>query len=166
MSASVTSPIATAQALALVKGPSAGVSGMAAAPVLRVLDDKATIPVGAPSVSTTDYIRFGMLKKGCKLIPALCRLTTNHTAKIDGNLTLVPLSPDGSLQLSVNATVHLETVAVSGNAENVETGSIPDNADGLVASSDSWVQFSPSSDLTIASTAKTIWARIVYASPE
>lgn len=164
MSASVLSAIATAQALALVKGPGVGIHGQSASAPLRILDDSVSVPVGAPSVATaTDYIRFGKLPKGAKIIPHLSRLTTNHTAAIAGKLTLVPLNGSSPTDIA-SVTAHIETVAVSGNAENLEDGSILENQASVEVTTDSWIQFVPASDLTIASTAKTVYARIVYSS--
>ncbi len=164
MSASVSSAIATAQALALVRGPGAGVHGQSASAPLRILDDSVSVPVGSPSVATaTDYIRFGKLPKGAKIIPHLSRLTTNHTAAIAGKLTLVPLDGTTSTDIA-SVTVQVETVALTGNAQDLEHGSILDNRASVEVTTDSWIQFVPASDLTIASTAKTVYARIVYSS--
>lgn len=154
MSASVLSTIATAQTLALSKGPHRGPASQISN--LRILDDKASVPVGAPSVATaTDYIRFGKIPAGSVIVPSLSLLSSNHTATISGKLQLVPL--DG-----VSTTQEIASVVV--NLETSETTSIPDVADSLVVAKDSWIQFVPASDLTIASTAKDIRARIVYGS--
>lgn len=163
MSASVISSLAIAQALALTRGTSAGATNSQS---LRVLDDKATLPVGAPSVATaTDYIRFGKLPKGANIIPHLSRLTTDHTAAIAGKLQLVPLDGGAAVDIaSVTVQVEALAVAASGNSEtlSIENGSVLDNIDSVNVASDSWIQFVPAGDLTIASTAKVIRARIVY----
>lgn len=154
MSASVLSTIATAQTLALSKGPHRGPASQISN--LRILDDKASVPVGAPSVATaTDYIRFGKIPAGSVIVPSLSLLSTNHTATISGKLQLVPSDGVGTTQ---------EIASVVVNLEASETTSIPDVADSLVVTKDSWIQFVPASDLTIATTAKDIRARIVYGS--
>lgn len=161
------STTATAQALALVKGPSSGASGASSSSVLRILDDKATLAVGAPlvDVSEGDCIRFGVIPKGAKIIPNLSRLVTTHTAAVAGKLVLRPL--DGSTVTEIaSVTAQLEALAVSasGNAEtlSIENGSILDAINSPAATADSWVEFVPTSDLTIASSTKYMWARIVY----
>lgn len=154
MSAPVLSTIAAAQLLALSKGPHRGPASQISN--LRILDDKASVPVGAPSVATaTDYIRFGKIPAGSVIVPSLSLLSTNHTATISGKLQLVPIDGVGTTQ---------EIASVVVNLEASETTSIPDVADSLVVTKDSWIQFVPASDLTIATTAKDIRARIVYGS--
>ena len=148
--ANVLSTIATLETDALLKGPARGSSALPSR--LRILDDKASIPVGAPAVTTAQYVRFGRIPAGAKIVPSLSLLSTNHTATIAGKLQLVPL--DGSAVQ--------EITGVTVNLEATETTCIPDVADSLVVAKDSWIQFVPGSDLTIASTAKDIRARIVY----
>lgn len=162
MSTSVLSTIATAQTLALSKGPHRGPASQISN--LRILDDKASVPVGAPSVATaTDYIRFGRIPAGSKICAPMCHLSTDHSAAIPGKLQLVPIDGVGTTHEITGVTVLLENTAVSGNAETPVITSVPDVADSLVVTKDSWIQFVPTSDLTIASTAKSIWARIAYA---
>lgn len=157
--ANVLSTIAALEAQALIKGPHRGSSALPTH--LRILDDKASVPVGAPAVTSAQYVRFGKIPAGSKIAPNLSVLSTNHTAAIAGKLQLVPL--DGSaVQEITGVTVLLEDTAVSGNAETPDITSVPDVADSLVVAKDSWIQFVPTSDLTIASTAKDIRARIVY----
>ena len=158
---SVLSTIATLAAAALVKGPHRGSSAIPTH--LKVLDDVAEVPVAAPAidVSEGDYIRFGVIPAGSKLNAEMSSLVTNHTATIAGKLQLVPL--DGSTETDITGvTVLLEGVAASGNAETLTTKSVPRAADSVVVTKDSWIQFIPTSDLTIASSAKKIWARIAY----
>lgn len=165
--ASVISTVATKQALALVKGPGQGAHGSSSAMHLRLLEDKASIPVGAPSMTGgTHYVRFGKVPKGAKIIANLSRLVTDHTATIAGKLSLVPLSGATAVDIA-SVTVQLEALAVAHDATSmtVETGSLLDAVDSVVATEDSWVHFIPASDLTIASTAKNIWARIAYGMP-
>lgn len=154
MSASVLSTIATAQLLALSKGPHRGPASQKSN--LRILDDVASVPVGAPSVATaTDYIRFGRIPAGSVIVPNLSLLTTDHTATIAGKLQLVPIDGVGDTQ---------EITSVVVNLEASETTSVPDAAASLAVTKDSWIQFVPAADLTIATTAKNIRARITYAS--
>lgn len=151
--ANVLSANYSAQLLALSKGPGRGVAAPTSGGNLRFLTDKASIPVGAPAVATaTDYIRFMKLPKGAVIHRNLCYLSTNHTATIAGKLQLVPL--DGSAVQ--------EITGVTANLEATETTSVPDAADDVVVAADSWVQFVPGSDLTIASTAKDLWLRIGF----
>lgn len=150
--ANVLSTIAALEAQALIKGPHRGSSALPTH--LRILDDKASVPVGAPAVTSAQYVRFGKIPAGSKIVPSLSLLSTNHTATVAGKLQLVPL--DGSAVQ--------EITGVTVNLEATETTSIPDVADSLVVAKDSWIQFVPTSDLTIASTAKDIRARIVYGS--
>lgn len=161
--ATVSSTLATSQALAMVKGPSAGSAGNLAAPVLRILEDKATLGVANPllDVSEGECVRFGIIPKGARIIRSLTRLVTDHSAAIAGALVLRPL--DGSTATTVaSVTAQLETVALTGNAQDLEHGTMLDCADAPVATADSWVEFLPTSDLVIASTAKSMWARIAY----
>ncbi len=112
------------------------------------------MPVGAPSIATaTDYIRFGKIPKGSRIIPSMCLLSSNHTATIAGKLQLVPL--DGS-------AITQEIASVVVNLEATETTSVPDVADDVIVAKDCWIQFVPAADLTIATTDKDIRARIVY----
>jgi hypothetical protein len=150
----VLSPSATAQANALVKGPNAGSSGPATLGKLAILDEKASCPVGTVAAAT-DYIRFGKIPAGARLVPSLCLLSTNHTATVAGKLQLVPL--DGSAVTDITG--------VTVNLEATETTSVPDVADSVNITKDSWIQFIPTSDLVIASTAKDVRARIVLALP-
>ncbi|MCU0751540.1 MAG: hypothetical protein MUC40_00650 [Akkermansiaceae bacterium] len=160
--ANVLSTVAALEAVALVKGPHRGSSALPTH--LRILDDKASVPVGAPAVTSAQYIRFGRIPAGSKIAPNLSVLSTDHTAAIAGKLQLVPIDGIGTTQEITGVTVLLEDTAVSGNAETPDITSIPDVADSLVVAKDSWIQFVPTSDLTIASTAKAIRARIVYGS--
>lgn len=148
----VLSAIATLEAAALVKGPHRGSSALPTH--LRILDDKASVPVGVPAVTTAQYVRFGKIPAGSKIVPNLSLLSTNHTATIAGKLQLVPL--DGSAVQ--------EITGVTVNLEATETTCIPDVADSLVVAKDSWIQFVPGSDLTIGPLPRTIRARIVYGS--
>jgi len=149
----VLSTIAALQAAALIKGPSAGSHAPQSAANLRILDDKASIPVGAPAVvAATDYVRFGKLPAGSRIIPSLSMLSTDHTATIAGKLQIVPL--DGSTAQEITGVVV--------NLAATETACIPEVADTLVVAKESWIQFVPTADLTIATTAKTLRARIVY----
>ena len=161
------SVIATLQALALVKGPSAGSPGPQSAATLYLLDDKATLAVDQTvDVSEGQVIRFGKVPKGAKIIANLSRLCTNHTATIPGKISLVPLSGAAATDIAT-VTVALEALAVaaSGNSEtlSVENGSLLDAADSVSATEESWVVFTPASDVVCATAIKTIWARIVYA---
>ena len=65
MSAPVLSTNHAAQLLALTKGPGRGVAAPTAAANLRIMSDKASMPVGAPSIATaTDYVRFMRVPAG------------------------------------------------------------------------------------------------------
>ena len=158
---SVLSTIATLAAAALVKGPGRGSSAIPSH--LKVLDDVAEVPVANPAidVSEGDYIRFGVIPAGAKLCAALSSLVTNHTATIAGKLVLVPLDGSASTEIT-GVTVLLEGVAASGNSETLTIKSVPLAADSVSITKDSWIQFIPTSDLVIASSAKKIWARIAY----
>ena len=148
----VLSTIAAAQLLALSRGPHRGPASQVSN--LCILDDKASVPVGAPAITAaTDYVRFGRMPAGSVIIPSLSWLSTDHTATIAGKLQLVPL--DGSAVQ--------EITGVTVNLEATESSSLPDVADSLVVAKDSWIQLVPTSDLTIATTAKAIRARIAYA---
>lgn len=166
MSASVLSTNYSAQLLATTKGPGRGVAAPTAAANLRILSDSASIPVGAPSVETTQYIRFMKVPKGAIIYPHLVRLSTTHTAAIPGKLVLVPVDGTGSNQEITSCVAQIEALAVaaSGNSEtlSVEPNSVPDAVADVVVAEDSWVQFVPTSDLTIASTAKTLFLRLPY----
>ena len=159
----VLSAIATKQALALVKGPIAGSHGPESAAKLYILADKVSVPVGAPAiVAATEYMRFGKIPAGAKILAYLSHVSSDHSAAVAGKLQLVPL--DGTAATDITGvTALLENTAVSGNAETPVTTSVPDVADSVVVTKDSWIQFVPTSDLTIASTAKTFYARIAYA---
>lgn len=126
---------------------------------LSCLDDKVTVAVG--TFASTEYARFGVIPAGAVIVPHLSRLTTNHTAAVPGKLTLVPIDGSASTDIA-SVTAHIETVAVSGNAEAVEYGSILDNIDGPATTVPCYVQFTPTSDTTIASTAKNFWLRLGY----
>lgn len=153
MSAPALSATATLQTAALLKGPHRGQA--AAKTRVRVIDEVVSVPVGAPSVATaTDYIRFGIVPAGAKILAPGSLLSSNHTATVAGSLVLVPVDGIGS-----NQTI----ASVVANIEATETTSIPDAADSTVVTKDSWVQFVPASDLTIASTAKNFWLRLYYA---
>ncbi len=155
--ASALSTIATALAAALIKGPLFGNSGISTPTALKVLSEKVSVPVGAPSVLTaTDYIRFGIVPKGARIIPSMSLLSTDHTATVAGKLQLVPITGVGSNQ---------DIAGVVANLEATETTSFPDVADDTVAAVDSWVQFIPAADLTIATTAKIFRLRLAYALP-
>ena len=166
MSAPVLSAIATAQLLALSKGPGRGVSAPKSTADLKILDDNASIPVGAPAVDTTDYVRFGRIPKGAIIYPNLCHLSTDHTATIPGKLQLVPMDGVNDTQDITGVKVQREDlyVAADGSAETLQftAESIHDVRASITAAFDSWIQFVPTSALTIESTAKTIYARIVY----
>lgn len=166
MSAVVLSSNYSAQLLALTKGPGRGVAAPIAVANLRFLSDFASMPVGAPSITTTEYIRFMKVPKGAIIYPPLVRLSSDHTATIAGKLVLVPIDGTGSNQEITGCTVHRELlyVAASGNSETLsfDHSSVPDVAADVVVAEDSWVQFVPDSDLTIASTAKTIRIRMAF----
>ncbi len=155
--ASALSILATALTAALLKGPAFGNSGVSTPTDLKVLSEKVSVPVGAPSVvAAADYIRFGIVPKGARIIPSLSYLSTDHTATVAGKLQLVPITGVGNNQ---------DITGVTANLEATETTSIPDVADDTVAAVDSWVQFIPTADLTIAATAKIFRLRLAYALP-
>jgi len=151
---SQSSALATAQALALVKGPVFGSNGVATPSNLKVLSEKIALAVGV--LLTTEYIRFGIVPKGARIIPSLSLLSSNHSATVAGKLVLVPVDGTGSNQ---------EITTVVANLEATETTSIPDVADDLTVAEDSWVQFQPTADTTIATTAKDFRLRLAYAIP-
>lgn len=158
----VVSALAAAQLLALSRGPARGAAnGQVNAANLRILSEKATLPV--EDLTSSEYVRFGIIPKGSKIVPSLCCLSSNHSAAIPGKIQLVPLS-GATVQEITGVTVLLENTPVSGNSETPVITSVPDVADDLVVAEDSWVQFVPTSTTTIASTAKTMRARITYAS--
>lgn len=158
--------VATAQALALVKGPGVGKAGYDSAANLRILDDKITLAVDHTiDVSEGEYLRFGKVPKGAKIIPFLTRLITSHTAEVPGKITLTPLSgATGQDIASVTIQLEAEAVAASGNSEtlSITVDSMLEAADLVTAAEDSWVDFIPAGDLVIASSIKYIRARIVY----
>ena len=146
--------VATLQAAALIRGPGAGSHAPASGGNLRILDDSASVAVGAPAVlAASDYIRFGKIPAGAVIVPNLSYLSSDHTATVAGKLQLVPL--DGSAVQEITGVVV--------NLETSETTSVPDVAASLTVAKESWIQFVPTADLTIATTAKTMRARIVYA---
>jgi hypothetical protein len=155
--ASVLTTLATALAAALIKGPVFGNSGVTTPTVLHVLSESASLPVGAPSVATaTDYVRFGIIPKGARIIRSLSYLSSNHTATVSGKLQFAPVDGVGTTQ---------EIATVVANLETTETTSVPDVADEVVLTEDCWVQWVPGADLTIATTAKDFRLRLAYALP-
>lgn len=150
--AAVLSTNYSAQHLALTRGPGRGVSAPTAAAVLRIMSDKASMPVGVIATAT-DYVRFMRVPSGAIIYPSLSYLSTNHTATIAGKLQLVPI--DGT-------AITQEIATVVANLEATETTSIPDVADDVVVAKDCWVQFVPAADTTIATTAKDIRLRLAY----
>jgi hypothetical protein len=151
---SASSTLAAAQALALEKGPVFGSNGVATPSNLKVLSEKVSVAVG--TFATTEYARFGIVPKGARIIANMSLLSTNHSATVAGKLVLVPVDGTGSNQ---------EITSVVANLEATETTSIPDVADDTTVAEDSWVQFVPGSDTTIASTAKDFRLRLAYAIP-
>jgi hypothetical protein len=141
---------AALQVLALTKGAGFGPSSKDVMGKLHLLDDKASMAVGI--TLSTEYVGFGYLPKGSKIIPHLSLLTTNHTATIAGKLSLVPL--DGTTATDITGVVI--------NLAATETTCIPDEVDSVTLTKDSWVRFFPTADTTIATTAKNVWARIAY----
>jgi len=145
---SLKSNIAVAQDLALSRGTGYGVSAPEAAANLRILSDKITL---SGTVANTEYVRFGKIPAGAKLIGPLSSLViSTGSTPVAGKVVLVPL--DGSAVQEI-ASVNL-------NAEATSVGSFLDAADDVVVARDSWVHFVPGSAL--ASTAD-VRARIVYA---
>ena len=149
--ANLTSVIALAQAAALIRGPSAGKAGYDSAAALRILDDKATLVVGV--TATTDVVRFGMIPAGSKIIPNLTQLTSDHGTLAAGKIYLTPL--DGSAASA--------GIACALNAEASEIAPMLENADCPAVTKDCWVDWKPDANLTIASTNKSAWLRLVYA---
>ena len=139
------------QVQALAKGPGRGAHAPQSAANMKMLSDKAVMPVGT-ILAASEYVRFGKVPKGSVIYANDSLLTTNHTATIAGKLQFVPL--DGSAVQEITGVV--------ANLEATETTSIPDAADDLVVAKDSWVQFVPGADTTIASTAKNLWLRLAY----
>lgn len=148
----VISTIVTAQNNAIAKGAGQGSHAPLSAANLKILSDKASMPVGV-IVAATDYVRFGKIPKGAVIYPNLSLLSSNHTATIAGKFQLVPV--DGS-------AVAQEIPGVVANLEATEATSIPDVANDTVVERTSWIQFVPTADTTIASTAKDIRLRLVY----
>lgn len=161
--ANVTSDLATAQALALVKGPARGQE--AAVSHLRIMEDSVSLPVG--DITTAQRIRFGSLPQGAKLIASLCSIISTHTADIAGAITLTPVDGSTSTQSIASVTIARESrfVAASGNSETltIPVGSINEAAASVVLAKECFVDFVPASDTTIASSTKTAYARLVYA---
>jgi hypothetical protein len=154
---SVLSTLATTLATALIKGPVFGDSGVATPTALHVLSESASIPVGAPSVvSATDYVRFGIIPKGARIIRSLSYLSSDHTATVSGKLQFAPVDGVGTTQ---------EIATVVANIEATETTSVPDAAAEVTLTEDCWVQWVPAADLTIATTAKVFRLRLSYALP-
>jgi hypothetical protein len=151
---SQSSALATAQANALVKGPVVGSNGIATPSNLKVLSEKIALAVGV--LTTAEFIRFGIVPKGARIIPNMSLISSNHSATVAGKLVFVPVDGTGSNQ---------EITGVVANLEATETTSIPDVADDLTVAEDSWVQFMPGADTTIASTAKDFRLRLAYAIP-
>jgi len=163
--ANTVSTIAALQVTAQSKGPGRGSPSPQAAAVLRILDDKATLAIGAPllTAASGEYVKFGKVPKGAIIYPNLIRLTTTHTAEVAGKITLLPLSGAAGTDIA-GVTAKLETLAVAHDptSMNVVPDSGLDCVDSQVVAEDSWVCFLPTSDLTIASSAKAIWLRLVY----
>lgn len=161
--ANVTSALATAQALALEKGPHRGQES--AVSHLRIVTDSVTVPVG--DVTTSQRIRFGSLPKGAKLIPHLCSIISDHSADVSGAITLTPVDGTASTQSISSVVIARESrfVAASGNSETltIPVGSIPEVAGETTLAKECYVDFVPASTLTIASTDKTAYCRLVYA---
>ncbi len=141
---------AAKQVAALARGTGYGPNSSDVMGKLHLLDDKAVMAVGV--TLSSEYVGFGYLPKGAKIIPNLSLLTSNHTATIAGKLSLVPL--DGTAATDITSVV----IAL----EATETTCIPDAADSVTLTKDSWVRFFPTADTTIATTAKNVWARIAY----
>jgi hypothetical protein len=160
------STLATAQTLALTKGPNSGSHAPAASAKLYLLDDVATMAVDQTiTTATPEYLKFGKIPKGAKIVPFLSRLTTNHTAAVAGKIVLVALDGVTAAVEIASVTIQLEALAVAHDATtlSVVPDSFLDNAACGVATADSWVCFLPASNLVCASSIKTFWARIVYA---
>lgn len=147
----VTSTIAAKIAASLLRGPSVGSHGAESAGKLHVLTDEAVMPVGTIA-SATEYVRFGKLPAGAKIIRHLSLLSSNHSATVSGKLVLRPL--DGSTAVEITSVVM--------NLEATETTCIPDVASAVTITTDSYVDFVPAADLTIASTAKTAYLALAY----
>lgn len=152
--ANVLTALATTLATALTKGPVFGNSGVSTPTALHVLAETASMPVG--DLASTEYVRFGIVPKGARVIRSLSYLSTNHGSTIPGKLQLVPVDGTGTTQ---------EIASVVANLEATEATSIPDVADDVTVAEDSWVQFMPTSTTTIASTAKDLRLRLAYALP-
>lgn len=151
---SASSTLAAAQALALEKGPVFGSNGVATPSNVKVLSESVSVAVG--TFATTENARFGIVPKGARILRAGSLLSTTHSATVAGKLVLVPVDGTGSNQ---------EITGVTANLEATETTSIPDAAADVTVAEDSWVQFVPGSDTTIASTAKLFLLRLFYAIP-
>lgn len=147
----VISTIAAKIAQALVKGPSAGSHGAESAGKVHILTDTAVMPIGTIA-GGTEYVRFGKLPAGAKIIRHLSLLSSNHSATVAGKLTLTPL--DGSAGTDITG--------VTMNLEATETTCIPDVAAEVTLTKDCYVDFVPTSDLTIASTDKTAYLALAY----
>lgn len=161
--ANITSALATAQALALEKGPARGQE--AAVSHLRIMEDSVALPVAV--LADDERIRFGTLPQGAKLIASLCSLVSDHTADIAGAITFTPVDGTTSTQSIASVTIAREsrTVAASGNSETltIPVGSINEIAASVTLAKECYVDFTPAADTTIASTEKTAYARLVYA---
>jgi hypothetical protein len=151
---SQSSTLATAQALALVKGPVFGSNGVATPSNVKVLAEAVTLPVGV--LADDEYARFGIVPKGARVLKAASLLSTTHGSTIPGKLVFVPVDGTGSNQ---------EITSCVANLEATEATSIPDAVADLTVAEDSWVQFTPTSDTTIASTDKLLFLRLFYAIP-
>lgn len=150
----VLTALATALTAALSKGPLFGNSGVSTPTALHVLSESASMPVG--DLLSSEYVRFGIVPKGARIIRSMSYLSTNHGSTIAGKLQLVPIDGTGTTQ---------EITGVTANLEATEATSIPDVADDVTVAEDSWVQFVPTSTTTIASTAKDIRLRLAYGLP-
>ncbi len=150
--ASLTSVVATAQALALVKGPASGPSTLASAAPVWLLDDSVALPV-ATIATATDKVRFGKIPKGAKIIPHLTLLTTNHTAAVAGKIYLTPLS----------GAAASAGIACNANIDSTEVACMLDNAACPAVTEDCWVEWIPDADLAILSSAKVAYLRLFWA---
>jgi hypothetical protein len=138
------------QVLALTKGPSYGASGFESLRNLRLIEDATTVAVGTLT-GTVHSVRIGKLPAGCAIVPGLTWLTTDHGSDVAGTLVLVPTDGVGDNITIAGVTVETNTAAI---AAIIATNAIAE------VTKDYWIEFVPTSDWVVSSTAKTLRSRI------
>lgn len=142
------------QVLALTKGPAFGASGFDSLRNLRLVQDVTSVAVGTLT-GGTHSVRIGMLPLGCAIVPGLTWLTSDHGSDVAGSLVLVPTDGVGDNITIASVTLETNTAAV---AAIVATNAIDE------VTKDYWIEFVPTADWTVVTTAKTLRSRIAVSS--